>query len=256
MNRSIKVIDSLLSEIKSLEVKMASKTPKITLSYFPIAGRGEPIRLACAISKIPFTNKVLSFPEFKESKSTLPLGQLPVLDLDFDGKKKTMTQSTAMLRWIGKIGGLYPKDDDITAMEIDEIISVIDELREPLALTIKGKVKTMLSDETEFTGEEKLAIRERWMKLSMPRFLGFIEKKIAQNEGSKWTVGNDISIADLALYCDLNWISSGVLDGIPKNVLETYPACLGLVENVESHEGVKRWKDSYSKPYGNFDYDP
>ncbi len=236
---------------------MSSASPKITLTYFPIGGRAEPIRLACAVSGIPFTNKVLSPPEFKKVKPTLPLGQLPVLELDYGVMKKTLTQSTAMLRWIGKLGGLYPKDDDISAMEIDEILSVMDELREPLVLSIKGAVKVLLSDDTEFTQEEKLAIRERWMNTTLPRFLGFIEKKLMENEGSKWIQGNDISIADLALYCELEWVSSGVLDGIPKDVLVgTYPACLKLMEDVKSHERVKSWKEKYSKPYGNFDYYP
>eukprot|EP00551_Chaetoceros_affinis_P010773 CAMPEP_0203675970 /NCGR_PEP_ID=MMETSP0090-20130426/22792_1 /ASSEMBLY_ACC=CAM_ASM_001088 /TAXON_ID=426623 /ORGANISM="Chaetoceros affinis, Strain CCMP159" /LENGTH=235 /DNA_ID=CAMNT_0050542345 /DNA_START=115 /DNA_END=822 /DNA_ORIENTATION=- len=235
---------------------MTSENPKITISYFPIGGRAEPIRLACAVSKIPFTNKVMSFPEFKEAKSTLPLGQLPILELDYGETKKTLTQSTAMLRWIGKIGGLYPKDDDVTAMEIDEILTVLDDLREPLVLTVRGKVKALLSDDTEFTGEEKLAIRERWMKNTLPRFLGFIEKKLTTNEGSKWIVGNDISIADLALYCELEWISGGILDGIPTSVLDTYPACLTLMENVKTNERIKSWKDKYSKPYSNFDYEP
>merc|ERR1739841_49196 len=127
-------------------------------------------------------NKVLSPPEFKEAKSALPLGQMPILELDYGETKKTFTQTTAMLRWIGKIGGLYPKDDDVTAMEIDEILSVMDDLREPLVMSIKGAIKALLSDDTEFTSEEKLAIRERWMKITLPRFLGYIEKKLKENE--------------------------------------------------------------------------
>jgi glutathione S-transferase len=234
---------------------MTSSTPKLTLSYFPIAGRAEPVRLSLAIGDIPFTNKVLSFPEFAASKSSLPLGQLPTLDLDFGESKRTLTQSSAVLRYVGKLGGLYPRDDDIASMEIDEIISILDDLRAPLVLTIAGKIKALLSDDTDFTSEEKIAIRKRWLDKALPCYLGFIEKKISENS-SGWVVGESISIADLALYCELNWISGGVLDGIPTNVLDSYPACTQLMQKVKSHEGVKKWTDVYSKPYGTFDYAP
>ena len=36
---------------------------KLALLYFPIGGRAEAIRLSAAAGKIPFTNKVLTFPE-------------------------------------------------------------------------------------------------------------------------------------------------------------------------------------------------
>jgi len=234
----------------------SSTTPKLTITYFPISGRAEPIRLACAVSKIPFTNKAISPAEFQQAKPTLPLGQLPVLDLDFGATKKTLTQTTAMLRYVGKLGGLYPIDDDVSAMEVDEILSVLDDLREPLVLTIKGAVRGLLSDDKQFTNEEKIAIRERWMKKTLPHILGFIEKKLLLNTSSGWLVGKSMSIADLALYCDLDWVKSGILDGIPTNVLDSYPACLKLIENVTNHDDVKKWKEMYPKPYATFDYEP
>lgn len=233
-----------------------STNPKLTLSYFGIAGRAEPIRFACAICDIPFTNKVVSFQEFKEVKSSLPLGQMPTLDLDFGESKKTLTQTTAILRYIGKKGGLYPKDDDMTAMEIDEILSILDDLRAPLAISVQGAVRALISDDKEFTNDEKMALRRRWREQTLPKYLGFIEKKIEQNKGSDWVVGSSISIADLVLYCDLNWVSSGILDGVPTDVLDAYPECKKLMESVKNHDGVKKWTDKYSKPYETFDYQP
>lgn len=233
-----------------------SSTPKLTLSYFSLAGRAEATRLALASASIPFTNKVFSFPEFKESKSTFPLGQLPILDLDFgEGNTKSITQSSAILRYAGKLSGLYPEDDDVAACEIDVILSVLDDLRAPLSLSIQGAVKSLISEDTEFTADEKLGLRKRWMEKTLPLYLGFVEKKIAANS-SGWVVGNNLSIADLAIYCDLTWISSGVLDGIPTNVLDPFPACVKLMEKVKSHDGVKKWTDNYSKPYSTFDFSP
>ena len=140
-----------------------SSIPKLTLSYFPIGGRAEPIRLACAISKIPFTNISISGAEFNGARTSLPLGQLPTLDLDFGITQRTITQTTSILRYVGKLGGLYPKDDDVAAMEIDEILSILDDLRAPIVLSIMGAVKGLISDDKEFTNDEKMAIRQRWI---------------------------------------------------------------------------------------------
>lgn len=228
--------------------------PKLTLTYFGIAGRAEPIRIACAIGNIPFTNKVISG-NFMQIKPTLPLGQLPILDMEYgEGKNKTLTQSSAILRYIGKKAGLYPKDDDVRAMEIDEVLAVIEDLRTPLILTIRGAVKSHLSDEKQFTKDEVLEIRRRWRETLVPKTLGFLEKKLTENSGSDWIVGDNISIADLELYCSLDYISSGILDGVPTDILEPFSACKKLMENVKNNEGVKKWTDNYSKPYGTFDF--
>lgn len=230
-------------------------TPKLTLTYFASPGRAEPIRIACAVSDIAFTNKVLSYAEFAQAIPNLPLGQVPTLDIETDGTKKTLTQTSAILRYVGKLGGLYPKDDDIAAAEIDETLAVMDDYRNPLVTTIMGKAKALLSDGESFTDEEKMAIRERWIKICAPRHLGFLEKKLSSST-SGFLVGDSLTIADLSLYSDLTWLQSGALDGIPTDVVNSYPACLKFIDKVKEHEGVKKWTGKYSKPYETFDYEP
>lgn len=227
---------------------------KLTLKYFPIGGRAEPIRLAAAIGKVAFTNQVFTFPEFSEIKSTLPFGQLPVLEIESDdGKKSVITQSSAILRYIGKIGGTYPSDA-LEALQVDEINGIMDDLIETLAMTVGGAVKNGLS-EKEWTGEEKIAIRQKWMKDTMPKFLGYLEAKLKEST-SGWLVGDSITIADLRVEGNLDWISSGTLDGIPKNVLDTYPLLKGHMKKVRDHEDVKAWYGNYIKPYSTFDFEP
>jgi glutathione S-transferase len=231
-------------------------TTKLTLTYFPIGGKAEPIRLTAAAGGIAFTNKVMSPAAFKQAKidadGTLPLGQLPILEIETDGEKLTLTQSAAILRYFGKLGGLYPTDD-IEAMQVDGMMCILDDLVATLGMSARGAVGSMISD-TEWTTEEKIAIRVKWMENALPRFLGFIEKGLESSE-SGWLVGDNVSIADIRMYTDLAWISSGVLDGIPVTVLEEYPCCLALMEKVKGVEGVKKWMDMYSKPYPTFDFE-
>ena len=234
---------------------MAAETPsKLTLTYFPIGGRAEPIRLAAAAGKIAFTNKTISFPEFKELKHALPLGQVPILEIEMpSGEKTTMTQSDAILRYFGKRGGLYPADD-LLALEVDATLTILEDLTEILGLTIRGAKGAGLSD-TEWTSEEKIAIRHTWVEKSLPRYLGLVEANLKAST-SGWIVGDTVTIADLALFTKLSWIGKGVLDGISKEVLNDYPACLANMEKVKTVDGIKEWMETYSVPYASFDYQP
>jgi glutathione S-transferase len=229
--------------------------PKLSLTYFPLGGRAEPIRLTCAASGIAFTNKSVTYQEFGQYVATYPLRQVPVLEVEIDGTTKVITQTSAMLRYVGKLGGMYPKDDDFAALEIDEILSVLDDLRNPVVMTIMGKVKSLLSDSGRFTDDETLAIRQRWLKKTVPKILAFLEKKLEAST-SGFLVGDSLTIADVSTFTDLKWFGSGVLDGVSNAYLDPFPKCIELLERVENHEGVKKWTDKYSKPYGTFDYEP
>ena len=80
--------------------------PKLTFTYFNFANRGEPIRLAAAIGKIPFTHRSLDFESFKKIKPTLPLGQIPVLEIHQSETEVTVVpEAHAILRYFGKLGG-------------------------------------------------------------------------------------------------------------------------------------------------------
>lgn len=225
---------------------------KLTLKYFSLGGRAEAIRLAAAIGKIPFTNQVFSFPEFNDMKTTLPFGQLPVLEIESEGKKTTVTQSSAILRYIGKIGGTYPSDP-FDALQVDEILGIMDDLIATLALTVGGAVKNGIS-ETEWTTDEKISMRKKWLTHTMPKFLGSLEARLKESN-SGWLVGDQITIADLRVEGNLDWISSGILDGIPKDVLDDYPMSKGLMLKVRDHVDVKAWYDKYTKPYSTFDFE-
>ena len=140
---------------------MVNLPKKFTLTYFRFANRAEPIRLAFAIGKIPFTNKVIQFQDFGALKSSLPMGQLPLLEVEGqDGSMTTISQSQALLRYVGKLSGLYPTDE-IEACKVDEICAIIDDASTPIVLTVQGPVKAFIMEAGEWNSEEKIAIRQR-----------------------------------------------------------------------------------------------
>lgn len=57
---------------------------EVRLTYFDLAGMGEPIRLSLAMSGMPFTDERLSFEQFGALKPTLKFGQLPCLTANGD----------------------------------------------------------------------------------------------------------------------------------------------------------------------------
>lgn len=67
----------------------------------------------------------LAFPAYqekkKETKDNAWLNGLPVMTID----GKTFTQSTAIIRYVGKKASLYPTDDDIAALAVDEIMYAV-----------------------------------------------------------------------------------------------------------------------------------
>jgi glutathione S-transferase len=113
------------------------------------------------VYQIPFTNTVISFPDFDEMKASLPTGQLPILDIETNGKKKVVGQSAAILRYAGKLAGLYPTDD-MEAMEVDMFCDHIEDLTKGLFLSVAGSVSSFVSD-TPWTKEEVLAMRLRML---------------------------------------------------------------------------------------------
>ena len=72
-----------------------------------------------------FEDKHISFADFgtKKAAGEFPLGSIPVLDV----AGERFAQSNAILRYAGKLTGLYP-EDPIAAMRVDMVLDTIEEL--------------------------------------------------------------------------------------------------------------------------------
>ena len=75
----------------------------------------------------------------------------------------------------------------------------------------------------------------------MPKWFQFLENLLAKNKDSNFFVGNIISIADLAIWRLLGWLTSGLLDGVPTNILEPYEKLKKLREEIYNHPKVNEW---------------
>jgi glutathione S-transferase len=190
-------------------------------------------------------------------KASMPLGQMPLLEIEeAGGDKLAVPQSLAILRYLGKLGGLYPSDP-FEAIQVDTMIDTITEMSLPIEMTVQGSVKWMIGDEP-WTKEQVLEIRKRIStdaKNGLPFKLSFFEKKLDSN-GTGWLVGDKVTIADLLLHRIATWLSSGMLDGFSTDVLDGYSLVKAHGDKIEAIPEVISWRKSHPTPYTDFDFVP
>jgi len=207
---------------------------ELTLTYFDFPfWRAEVSRLALYIGGVDFTDHRPGREEFKTLKESgaLPFGQLPTLEID--GVR--YAQSIAIARFCGQLAGLYPKDNLIEALRVDELLDAINELNYALYPSMR-----------EEDPEKKLALRAHFSAEVLPKWLKAVEARLVSNEGSDYLVGAHMTIADLALYRVIGWLTSGILDGVPTTALESCEALQRHSELIMSHPKVIEWQERSS----------
>jgi glutathione S-transferase len=94
-------------------------------------------------------------------------------------------------------------------------------------------------------GDDKLRARQALTQDYLPKWLGFLERFLNENAESGWFVGKSMSIADLAMWRLLGWLTSGVLDGVPTNILENFTGLQQLHNRVDSLPKVGKWMERH-----------
>jgi len=87
---------------------------------------------------------------------------------------------------------------------------------------------------SEEDDQKRRANRQELSKGELPRKLKMLERSIAQN--NEWIIGSDISIADIAIWRLMGWLSSGVLYGIPTDLLKYFQKIRRVCIAVDSHK--------------------
>eukprot|EP00172_Hildenbrandia_rubra_P004034 Plantae.Rhodophyta-Hildenbrandia_rubra.ctg7423.p1 GENE.Plantae.Rhodophyta-Hildenbrandia_rubra.ctg7423~~Plantae.Rhodophyta-Hildenbrandia_rubra.ctg7423.p1 ORF type:complete len:213 (+),score=52.20 Plantae.Rhodophyta-Hildenbrandia_rubra.ctg7423:69-707(+) len=206
--------------------------PEITIKYFDIKGRAEPIRLALAIGDIPFNDVRLSGPEFNKLKTEtneLPFGQLPIMIVD----GKTITQSEAILRYCGKLSGLYPKDDDLKAAKVDEMIGAIGDM---MMSMFKGRGMDQ---------DKMKEARKEFCEVDLKKFGEGIARICGKDDKGKYLCGDEPMICDLGLYYVVWNVKQGNVDYVDKDVFDKYPKILKSYKAVSEHPKVVEWNKAH-----------
>jgi len=174
------------SKIFSHHSTMQSTSDKWTLTYFPVYGKAEVIRLAFAIAKVPLEEVFLTKEEFPELKASgkLPFRQLPILE--YNGE--VLAQSTTILRFVCQKFGLYPTDpkqayavEAIVAQKLDVSATAV-KIRQ-----IQDEVERKKGLEDFYAGD---------LVANLKLIEAFYKKHTG---GNGYFVGDKMSMADIAM---------------------------------------------------------
>lgn len=191
------------------------------LTYFDFdGGRGEPIRIAFHAAGIDFEDNRISFPEFTEMRQGTRFNAVPVLEID----GAAVTQSNAILRYVGKMAGLYP-EDDLQALYCDEALGALEDVSHHIVRTFG------------LEGEELRAAREKLADGWLSIFLRGLDELLTRG-GGQYFANNALTVADLKAFGQTRWLSSGALDHVPTDLVKRVAP--GLVEHRERIENEPR----------------
>merc|ERR1719295_1351401 len=180
--------------VEVAEGKAEDTKPSFRVTYYPFTGRGEPLRLAATLGGLSFQDRFIGQGEFKEAKargemrwSGVP--ELTVLDKDGQDVMK-LGQSNSCIRFVGALGGAYPKSPLLRAL-CDEVMDSAEDLIGIAAGAVFGgddkKKDEVCTDETK-----------------LPYWLAKFEARLEENakRGSKngGFVGDSFTVADCKVF--------------------------------------------------------
>ena len=203
---------------------------KIYYSHLPF-WRAEVLRVSLFIKDIPFEDVRVSREEFIHMIKTgfLPNGkrspfhQLPVMEVDGE----IIGQTGAIARYCGKVSNLY-SDDKLKAAKIDQIIDAATDITNVVSPTIREKDQ-----------KKKMEDRKVLVNKLLPRWFRYLENLLSEDD-STWFV-EKMTIADIAMWRLLGWLTSGIIDGIPTSVVDDFPKLKNIHHQVHTYPKVQEW---------------
>ena len=196
--------------------------PKLILTYFDFdGGRGEAARLVMHLGGIAFEDKRIAGKGWPALRDKTPFQAMPVLEVD----GKVITQSNTINRYLGKLAGLYPKDDWQAAL-VDEVMDAVED------------ISTRIGNTMALEGEAKKKAREALAAGPIPRFLQQIEARLKAG-GGDWFVEKRLTVADLKCFLWVRWLKSGALDHVPADIVDQRAPLLAKhLERVRNHPKI------------------
>jgi glutathione S-transferase len=155
---------------------------------------------------------------------------VPVLEVD----GAAVTQSNAILRYVGRLGGLYPEDER-QALYCDETMDVVEDISHYLGPTFG------------LQGEALKTAREQFVERRLSVFLPGLAKLLARG-GGKYFADNRLTVADLKVFIQTRWFRSGLLDHVPADLVDSLSPTLAEHQaRIASDPVVVAWYDTRRK---------
>jgi glutathione S-transferase len=177
----------------SFATKEMVQQPDITLTSFEQGGRADPTRLAFALGGITFQDERVPKQDWPGLKPKTPLGQLPMLTVNGE----QYAQPGAVLRYAGRLAGLYPTTDELQALKTDMILDQLDDIQRTLAPAL-----------SEQDSSKKKELADDLLKTNLPELCAALDKILCKR-GAEFAAGSSLTVADLAIYSTVAAFKSG-----------------------------------------------
>jgi glutathione S-transferase len=202
--------------------------PELKLRYFDFnGGRGEAARLALSIGEVPFQDDRVPPADWPSVKERAPFHALPTLEVDGE----ILTQSNAINRFVGKLAGLYP-EDAWQAARCDEVMDAVEDIVTQVVATFG------IADEAA-----KRAAREALVEGPIRLYLTRLQEMLVAR-GGKYFADGRLTVADLKVYVWIQNLRSGVLDHVPRDLVDRVaPGLVEHLERISGHPGVVAYYD-------------
>ena len=131
---------------------------------------------------------------------------------------------------------MLPIENDFEAAKVDESLDLANDITQQMGPALREK-------DPKTRKELRMGLAE----IILPRWFGYLDKLLVDNGDTGFIVGNSLSVADLAIWRLCGWISGGVIDGIPNNILEKFSLLNYHQEKISNLPKVKKWvkKNNY-----------
>jgi len=195
----------------------------LRLRYLEFPGRAQAIRDTLRIGGIDFVDEHLTYDQFSDCRAAgeFPFGGIPVMVIETRDGEHCVAQSNAILRFAGRLAGLYPVDDPLQALKVDEALGVGEDINCLLAPSLH-----------EQDTDRKMAMRKVLAEETLPFWMDCFERLLVANGSTGFIVGNHLTIADLKLYWIIDWLTMGILDGIPKELPDGFNNVVDWRRNI------------------------
>lgn len=198
------------------------------ITYFPFRARGETARLTLFVASIPFEDERVEFSQWPSLKSKTPLGQIPVLTIDDTTK---IGQSSAIVRYAGRLSGLYPVDP-LEAALVDQAYFQVSDVMDAVFLTLS------VEEDKKAEARAKLAAEK------LPKLLEPLDQVFATH-GGKYAVGDKLTIADVHTYVMADIFKSGAVDHLDVDLIDKYPNISKVYQTFKKHPRVVEWESNH-----------
>ena len=211
---------------------VAMAVPSLQLIYLDHHyWRAECARVALFMAGIPFDDARMDY-NGMYSSGALTFGTFPALVV---GGKGVLNQTQAIARYVGHLTNMYPSDPFLAA-KCDEAIDCLTDISDLVTDTMQ-----------ERDPKRKIAWRQALVAPDgrMTMLLNGLETLLRQNGAQPvpFVAGSSLTVADLAIWRAIGWISSGVIDGIPTIYVKTqFPNLWQLHCMVDQLPKLAEWK--------------